>query len=171
MAHSLSPRTSRKTAMRSPSHSKSRIYQKQTALSLQSDHTMASNPLLLLYGHRQKRFKQKITKPCQFFRDFQKKPARTPTHLGKWCLAKRYRTTHPIKAARKNLPQSTASMIRLTKRAAKFGSPYHSGKRQARYKSLRLSSVYQPVWLFISWQLAFSLAGLLSSWLFSLQPS
>ena len=90
------------------------------------------------------------------FPRFSKKPARTSTHLGKWRLAKRYRTTHPIKAALKNLPQSTASMIRPTKRAVKFGSPYHSGKRQARYESLRLSPVYQPVWLFISWQLAFS---------------
>jgi hypothetical protein len=32
------------------------------------------------------------------FPRFPKKPTRTPTHLGKWGLAKRYRIAHPIKA-------------------------------------------------------------------------
>jgi len=46
--------------------------------------------------------------------------------------------------------KNPASILRPPKRAAKSGSPYISGKRQAGYGCPRILPIYQPVWLFIS---------------------
>ena len=56
----------------------------------------------------------------------------------------------------RHLQENPASRIRAPKRAAKSGSPYDFGNRQAQYEGLLISPIRQPVWLFISWPLAFS---------------
>jgi hypothetical protein len=110
--------------MCSPSNSKSRIHQtsnvKPTIRPVPSPAIRCST---IWASAKTVQAKDHETLPV--FPDFQKKPARTPTNLGKWGLAKRYWTARPIKA---NAEKNLASMIRPTKRAAKSGSPYICGK-------------------------------------------
>jgi hypothetical protein len=86
--------------MRSPSYSKSRIDQKQQRKACKQTHTMAGRTLHHYMGIG-KNGSSKRSRNLACFPGFSKKPARIPTHMGKWGLAKRYRTAQPIKTTPK----------------------------------------------------------------------
>ena len=136
LIHSLSPRTSRSTALGSPSHSKSRIYQK-SSVKPEIGPTPRPATLLFTIWVSEKTVQAKDRETLPVFLDFQKKLARTPFNLRKSGLTKTLSNTHPIKAASdRTLPtrydlKDWGQKTRPAKRAAKSGSPYYCVERLA----------------------------------------
>jgi hypothetical protein len=94
---------------------------------------------------------------------FKKKPARTPINLRKSGLAKTHSTVHPIKSdsdkslPTKHGPWNMGQKTQPAERAAKSGSPFYFGKRQAGYKCLpfrlfttQFGCLFLGGWLFCS---------------------